>query len=155
VLNGLDQNQGEAQMNRRLLSCWLIVGTVLLGCAPMSTMGLQQVDCNVVATCRVQVSVACSGALCSASVDFGRVIGKRNGEIVWEIVNQTGQTYAFDRSKGIAFSADPNRTFDCHVEAGGGRFSCTNRGDRGEYKYTVNLVGSPTVGPLDPWVVNN
>jgi hypothetical protein len=142
-------------MNRRLLSCCLIVGTVLLGCAPQSTVAVHELNCHVVATCRVQVSVACSGALCSASVDFDRVIGKRNGEIVWEIVNQTGQTYAFDRNNGIAFSADPNRNFDCHVEASGGRFSCKNRGDRGEYKYTVNLVGSPTVAPLDPWVVND
>jgi len=118
-------------------------------------MAVREINCNVVATCRVQVSVACSGALCSAAVDFDRVLGKRNGEIVWEIVNQTGQTYAFDRAKGIAFAADPNGNFDCHVEASGGRFSCKNAGRRGEYKYTVNLVGSPTVGPLDPWVVNN
>jgi hypothetical protein len=150
-----DQNLGEAQMKRKFLSCSLIVSAVLIGCSSLRTGGIQEVDCNNVATCRVQVSVKCFGVLCNASVDFDRVIGKRNGEIVWEISNQTGQTYAFDRSNGIVFPTDTNRNFDCHVEASGGRFSCKNRGDRGEYKYTVNLVGSSAVRPLDPWVVNN
>jgi hypothetical protein len=142
-------------MKRTLLSCSLIASTCLLGCSSIRAGADQVVDCNAVPTCRVQVSVKCFGVLCNASVDFGRVIGKRNGEIVWEISNQTGQSYAFDRNNGIVFLRDTNRNFDCHVEASGGRFSCKNRGDRGEYKYTVNLVGAPTVGPLDPFVVNN
>jgi hypothetical protein len=69
--------------------------------------------------------------------------------------NQAGQAYAFDRVNGIVFPADSSANFRCHVEANGARFSCTNRGDRGQYKYTVNLVGSPAVRPFDPWVVNN
>lgn len=141
-------------MNRWLLSCGLVASTILIGCTSLRSGGDRELNCSNSATCRVQVSVKCSGA-CSISVDFGRVIGKRNGDIVWEIVNQTGQTYAFDRHNGIVFPTDSNRNFDCHVEASGTRFSCKNRGDRGEYKYTVNLVGAPTVAPLDPWVVNN
>ena len=141
-------------MKRGLLSCGLIASAMLIGCSSLRTGGDHELNCNNVATCRVQVSVKCSG-VCSASVDFDRVIGKPNGEIVWEISNQAGQTYEFDRTKGIVFPTDTNGSFRCHVEASGGRFSCTNRGDRGEYKYTVNLVGAPTVGPLDPWVVNN
>lgn len=141
-------------MNRRLLSCGLIASTLLVGCSSLRTGGDRETDCNNVATCRVQVSVKCFG-VCSTSVNFDRVIGKRNGEIVWEISNQPGQTYEFDRSNGIVFPTDTSRNFDCHVEASGGRFSCKNRGDRGEYKYTVNVVGAPTVRPLDPWVVNN
>ncbi len=141
-------------MNRWLLSCGLVTSTMLIGCTSLSTGGDRELNCNNSATCRVQVSVQCPGA-CSTSVDFGRVIGKRNGNIVWEIINQSGQSYAFDRNNGIVFPTDSNRNFDCHVEASGGRFLCKNRGDRGEYKYTVNLVGAPTVAPLDPWVVNN
>ena len=141
-------------MKRWLLSCGLVASTILIGCSSLRIGGDHELNCNNVATCRVQVSVKCFGG-CSASVDFDRVIGKRNGEIVWEISNQAGDTYEFDRSRGIVFPTDTNGNFRCHVEASGGRFSCTNRGDRGEYKYTVNLVGAPTVGPLDPWVVNN
>jgi hypothetical protein len=137
-----------------LVSCGLVASSILIGCGSLLSGGDRELNCNNVATCRVQVSVKCFGS-CSASVDFDRVIGKRNGEIVWEISNQAGQNYEFDRGRGIVFPTDTNGSFRCHAEASGGRFSCTNRGDRGEYKYTVNLVGAPTVGPLDPWVVNN
>ena len=141
-------------MRRLLLSCGLVTSTILIGCSSLRSGGETEADCRNVATCRVQVSVKCVGA-CSVAVNFDRVIGKRNGEIVWEISNQSGQAYEFDRVRGIVFPTDSNRNFDCHVEASGGRFSCKNRGDRGDYKYTVHLVGAPAVGPLDPWVVNN
>lgn len=126
--------------------------TVLAAC--VTAMGKQDLDCSNAAECRVQVSVKCA-ASCAIDVDHERVIGKRNGQIVWELQNQSGQTYRFDRTKGIVFPTDSRTNFACHVEADGARFSCSNRGDRGEYKYTVNLAGSPAVGPLDPWVVNN
>ena len=141
-------------MKKWLLSGGLVAATMLLGCSSLHTGADRELDCSNAANCRVQVFVKCPGS-CSTSVEFGRVIGKRNGEIVWEIENQSGQAYEFARNNGIVFPGDAGRNFDCHVEAAGRRFSCKNRGDRGEFKYTVNLVGAPTVGPLDPWVVNN
>jgi hypothetical protein len=125
----------------------------LSGCASQ-TVSTEDLNCSNTPDCRLHVFVKCTGS-CATAVDHERVIGKRNGEIVWEMQNQAGQAYAFDRVNGIVFPADLSANFRCHVEANGARFSCTNRGDRGQYKYTVNLVGSPAVRPLDPWVVNN
>ena len=133
-----------------LFAVSLIAG--LSGCASQIA-GTEDLDCSNAAECRVHVFVKCSGS-CATAVDHDRVIGKRNGEIVWEMQNQAGQTYAFDRVNGLVFAAGSTK-FPCHVEANGARFSCTNHGDREQYKYTINLVGSPAVGPLDPWVVNN
>jgi hypothetical protein len=129
----------------------VLTATALAGCAgpPVRTADL---DCRNTPECRVQVSVNCvMGVFCSIAVDHDRVIGRRNGKIDWEVVTPS---YTFDGANGIVFPTAP-AVFRCHVEANGRRFSCDNRGDRGEYKYTVNLAGSPGVGSLDPWVVND
>ena len=121
------------------------------GCAapPFRTADL---DCRNTPDCRVQVSVSCSTTgSCNIVVDHDRVLSRPNGKIDWEIQSSG---YTFDGTRGIVFPT-ALAVFQCHVEANGRRFSCANRGDRGEYKYTVNLAGSPSVGPLDPWVVNN
>jgi len=124
---------------------------LLTSCAapPVRTADL---DCRNTPDCRVQVSVNCSMSIfCSIAVDHDRVLGRRNGKIDWEL--QT-PGYTFNSVNGIVFPSAP-AIFSCHQEANGRRFSCDNRGDPGEYKYTINVVGSPAVGPLDPWVVNN
>ena len=139
----------KARALLRLLA--LLFASVLAGCAapPVRTADL---DCRNTPDCRVLVSVKCSTAiLCSTTVDHDRVFSRANGKIDWEIETAG---YTFAGANGIVFSTAP-AVFQCHVEANGRRFSCGNRGDRGEHKYTVNLVGSPSVGPLDPWVVNN
>jgi len=133
-----------------LLLLAVLTAAVLAGCAapPVRTADL---DCRNTPDCRVQMSVNCFMAICNIAVDHDRVFSRANGKIDWEI-----QTvgYTFDRNNGIVFPS-ALAVFQCHAEANGRRFSCANRGDRGEYKYTINLVGSPSVGPLDPWVVNN
>ncbi len=138
-------------MTIRALFVALLVGAAVAGCSFNPIATAQDLDCRNAADCRVRVSVNCSPA-CAAAVDHERVFGKRNGDIVWELQNQA---YSFNRTNGIVFSSDSQGNFRCQVEANGRKVQCSNRGDRGEYKYTVNLVGSPSVGPLDPWVVNN
>ena len=143
-------------MRTRALLLPVVFGAAVTGCAPLRTATNPELDCRNAAECRVQVSVNCTFAFaCGTTVEYERIIGKRNGEIVWELQNQPTQSYTFDRTNGIVFPSDSRTNFRCHVEADGRRFSCTNRGDPGQYKYTINLTGSPSVGPLDPWVVNN
>lgn len=128
----------------------VLTAMLLASCAPPAVR-TADLDCSNTPECRLQVSVNCAMAMfCSIAVDHDRVIGRRNGKIDWEIVT-TGYTFG---ANGIVFPTG-TAVFQCHVEANGRRFSCANRGDRGEYKYTVALTGSPTVGALDPWVVNN
>jgi hypothetical protein len=137
---------------RALLSLLaLLIAILPAACAPPAVK-TADLDCSNTPDCRIQVSVNCFMTMfCSAAVDHDRVISRRNGKIDWEIVT-TG--YTFGSANGIVFATAP-AVFQCHVEANGRRYSCANRGDRGEYKYTINLTGSPAVGALDPWVVNN
>ena len=123
------------------------------GCAPLQTSLNPMLDCSNAADCRVQVTVNCNFGQCGTVVQYDTVIGKRNGDIVWEMQNATGQSYTFDRNNGIVFGS--GGVFQCHVEANGARYSCKNRGDPGNYKYTINLAGSPAAAPLDPFVRNN
>ena len=140
-------------MRTRVLLLAVLVTAAVTACAPLQTSRMAQLDCNTTPQCRVQVFVDCP-FFCGIVVEYDKVVGKRNGDIVWELQNKPNQSYAFDRTNGIVFPSAPS-VFDCHVEANGLRFTCKNRGDKGEYKYTVNLSGLPTVTPLDPWVVNN
>ena len=121
------------------------------GCTPLQTSLNPSLDCRNSADCRVQVTVNCSFGKCGVVVQYDTVLGKRNGDIVWEVQNAAGQSYTFDRTNGIAFSSN---VFQCNVEANGARYKCHNNGDSGKYKYTINLAGAPAAAPLDPWVVN-
>jgi hypothetical protein len=127
-----------------------VLGAVELAGCTISPLRTQELDCRNTPDCRVQVSVNCA-ATCAAAVDHDRVLSRRNGKIDW-VLETPG--YTFNRTNGIVFPSAPEK-FPCHVEADGRRYSCDNNAGPGEYKYTVNLVGSPAVAPLDPWVVNN
>jgi hypothetical protein len=133
-------------MIERALLLAVFTAIVLAGCAitPVST---QDLDCRNTPDCRVLVSVTCA-TTCAVTVDHDRVHSRRNGKIDWELQSPA---YTFDPANGIVFQG----AFACHVEANGRKYSCDNNAGPGQYKYTVNLLGSPAVGPLDPWVVND
>jgi hypothetical protein len=127
---------------------------VATGCTPLQTSMNPVLDCRNSADCRVQVTVNCGFGKCGVVVQYDTVLGKRNGDIVWEMQNASGQSYSFDGNNGIVFPSAPAGLFDCHPEANGAKYTCKNRGDSGKYKYTINVAGSPAASPLDPWVVN-
>ncbi len=92
------------------------------------------------------------GLFCRASVDSDTVQVSRGNSpnITWRMIS-AGYTFP---SNGIVFAGGANQ-FECHVEANGRRFSCKDRNtERGKFKYTVNVSGSPGVPPLDPFVEN-
>jgi hypothetical protein len=146
-------NVGEKPMKMRafLIGVPFVVAT---GCTPLQTSLNPVLDCRNSADCRVQVTVNCGFGKCGVVVQYDTVLGKRNGDIVWEMQNASGQSYSFDRNNGIVFPTAPTGAFDCHEEANGARYSCKNRGDAGKFKYTINVAGSPPATSLDPWVVN-
>ncbi len=129
------------------------------GCATMrdgteAGGGAADLTCNSAQQCRVKVTVACTPS-CAPAVDHPHVFARGNA-VVWEIVNQPGQSYSFAGDDGIRFKSEPGRSaFRCRREASGNRVACANRGDNGEFEYAVHVAGSPAVAPLDPWVVNH
>jgi hypothetical protein len=126
------------------------------GCAgPPFSPEPHDLTCNSAQQCKVEVSVACTGGACKLSVDHPRVFAK-GFAVVWNIVNNAGQSYKFADDNGIAFKTEAGRNaFRCHVEENGGRIACMNRGTAGTFEYGVRVSGMPAVPPLDPWVVNH
>ena len=127
----------------------------LAGCA-MAPAGTEAADfvCNSAQQCRVEVRVGCKQGACRIAVDHPRVAARGN-DVVWVVVNRSGQSYAFADDSGIAFKSGAGRdTFRCHAEANGSRYACVNRRTPGTFEYGIRLVGAPAVAPLDPWVVN-
>ena len=132
----------------------MAVIAALVGCAAPGGPRAGDLVCHSAQQCRVQVTVSCPAAGCRAAVDHPRVFANGN-DIVWIVVNGAGQSSAFRREDGIFFKTpDGRKVFRCHREAGGDRYACMNRKDRGTYEYGVALEGSPPVPILDPWVVN-
>ena len=128
----------------------VIVAGVLYGCAGTPPISKSPLTCNTPEQCKVIVQVVHS----KITVDHDTVEAK-GFDVVWEIANASGQSYQFDRNKGIEFKTSAGKhVFNCHVEAGGNRYKCINHKDPGQYEYGVTLAGTPAVPPLDPWVVN-
>jgi hypothetical protein len=131
----------------------VIVAGCLCGCAGAPPISKSPLTCNSAEQCRVTVQVVnCPHCAISVAHD---TVEARGFDVVWEIANASGQSYQFDRDKGIGFKTNAGKqVFRCHVEANGSRYKCNNRKDAGQYEYGVTLVGTPAVTPLDPWVVN-
>lgn len=128
----------------------VIVAAILYGCAGTPPISKSPLTCNSAEQCKVIVQVVHS----KITVDHDTVEA-RGFDVVWEITNASGQSYQFDRNKGIEFKTNAGKqVFNCHVEASGNRYKCNNRRDAGQYEYGVTLSGAPAVSPLDPWVVN-
>ncbi|MEO8535884.1 MAG: hypothetical protein ABI533_00035 [Betaproteobacteria bacterium] len=141
---------------RRLRWAIAVVAAVaLIGCAaPRGGDESADVTCNSAQQCRVEVRVDCSKQPCRIVVDHPNVFARGN-DIVWTVVNNAGQSYAFSRDDGVAFKSAAGRAaFSCHREANQARFACMNHRTPGRFEYAIRLDGSPPVGPLDPWVVN-
>ena len=128
----------------------------LTGCAaPPFSPGGSDLTCSSAQQCRVEVAVTCAQGVCRLVVDHPHVFARGN-DVVWTIINQSGQSYRFADDAGIAFKTVEGRgVFRCHVEANGARIACMNRGTPGMFEYAVRVSGSPAVPPLDPWVVNH
>lgn len=131
----------------------VVVAGVLYGCAGTPPISKSPLICNSAEQCRVTVQVVdCPRCTISVAHD---TVEARGFDVVWEIANASGQSYQFDRDKGIEFKTNAGKqVFSCHAEANGNRYKCNNHKDRGQYQYGVTLAGSPAVQPLDPWVVN-
>ena len=148
---------GPGSRNAFALSALTMLAVLAVsGCAgPPFSPEANDLTCNSAQQCKVEVSVACTGGACKLSVDHPRVFAK-GFAVVWNIVNNAGQSYKFADDNGIAFKTEAGRNaFRCHVEENGGRIACMNRGTAGTFEYGVRVSGMPTVPPLDPWVVNH
>jgi hypothetical protein len=150
-----------SRLQRRSAALAIAAAIALAGCAPApggpESGGSKEGDltCNSAQQCRVEVTVTCAQGACRLAVNHPRVFARGN-DVVWEIANKPGQSYAFADDAGIAFKREDGRsTFRCHREANGNRISCMNRGTAGEFEYAVRVAGAPAVPPLDPWVVNH
>jgi hypothetical protein len=90
------------------------------------------------------------------------VPGPRNDShrIYWQIDPGTGAGYTFPPPTSLiqGIAQLPGSEFpDCHPIGGSGAtvFTCKdNNSTQGPYKYTINLLGQPTVPPLDPTIKN-
>lgn len=158
-------------METRTAVVAVVLCAALMGCAspgPVGGPGTRAKNvakvCNGINQCGIAVTVdrSCGFKYCLQVTDeFVLVVDKANAKITWELAAVDQEDFRFDRDKGIAFDADAG-DFDCHVEADGRRFFCTdNQKNRVPtvYKYTVNVIKVKgvqwPVSPLDPWVINN
>ena len=75
--------------------------------------------------------------------------------IFWEIDNAAMQNYSFANDAAIKF-LDGKGQFDDCGKVNDTKFKCKDKGTVKErFKYTITLSGSPSVRPLDPFIVNN
>ena len=137
-----------------------LVGFLISAC---STVGFSKTAPPVSSTCRsaqqcaVPVEVDCSHSPCVIRIASQFTNVDANGfDVVWQIVPKAGQSYTFKDPGGIGFKdAEGQQLFRCHPEANGARFKCHSNVKNGKpYEYGIDLVGSPPVSPLDPWIVN-
>jgi hypothetical protein len=146
---------------RRVTLVGIVVGFLVSAC---STVGFSQTAppvsaiCQSAQQCKVPVVVDCPSSGCViTSPSKVHNIDANGFDVVWEIVPKAGQSYTFKNPGGIFFkSAEGQQLFMCHPEANGTRFSChTNVKNAKPYEYGIELVGTPPVSRLDPWVVNH
>ena len=147
-------------MSTKTLLSAVAVAAVLMGCAQLAPVKPPPIDartlrCGTGQPCVIKVNVSCFLLVCKASVDQPIVVISResgNVPIRWELQNPN---YKF-AANGIEF-VDAGDEFKCGaLGPGDQRFQCVDKNSRRAttFKYIVNLVGSPPVPPLDPWVAN-
>ncbi|HEY2886765.1 MAG TPA: hypothetical protein VGJ08_16255 [Rhizomicrobium sp.] len=139
-----------------LCSAALVFVSMLYGCAEVLGQPPPPHVCQSAQQCVVQVDVSCTNAPCTVTVDHPN-IASHGHAIVWEIVPKTGQSYLFKNPGGVFFktasgqSAFPN----CHAEMNDKKYRCQGNRDGKTYEYGIELVGTPRVSKLDPYVVND
>jgi hypothetical protein len=141
----------------QLIACALLALT-LGACADMRSdgRGMRADGCSEHNTHCIQVTVSKDAAgqlTIRAEPERLRVRGPSH-VIFWRIDNASGQNYTF-AGNGIAFKTGAGREqFSC-VRTQATVFRCLDPNTvRGEFAYGITLDGSPSVRPLDPWVVN-
>lgn len=138
----------------------VLVGFLISAC---STTGFSKTappvssTCHSAQQCAVPVEVDCGHSPCVITISSQFTNVDANGfDVVWQLVPKAGQSYTFKDPGGIGFKdAEGQQLFRCHPEANGARFKCHSNTKNGKpYEYGIELVGSPPVSPLDPWIVN-
>ncbi len=145
------------------LTTALFAPFVIFGCAqltpetPLSkTPPAVRFTCHSAQQCIVQVVVDCSHSPCSITSPSSQHTVAANGfDVVWMIVPGAGQSYLFKNPGGIYFKAGGQNGLKCHPEEHDTKFSCNGDRTGGTYEYGIELVGTPPVRRLDPWIVNN
>lgn len=147
-------------MSTKTLLSAVAVAAVLGGCAPVTfvkppPVGPGTPRCGTGQPCVIKVNVSCLLLICKASVDHPLVVisrGSSNVPIRWELQHPN---YKF-ATNGIEFVDDKDGEFKCGA-LGQDRFQCVDRNSKSAttFKYIVNLIGSPSVPPLDPFVRND
>jgi hypothetical protein len=114
------------------------------------------VTCHSAQQCTVPVEVNCTASPCAITVQSQYLNMAANGfAVVWEIVAKPGQSYKFKNPGGIFLkTAAGQQAFHCDAEMNDAKFSCHGNRDSKTYEYGIELVGSPPVSKLDPWIVN-
>jgi len=136
-----------------ILAGLLIAGCETLEFAPPAVSA----TCHSAQQCKVPVVVECPPSGCAITSPSKVDNIDANGfDVVWEIVPKAGQSYTFKNPGGIFFKqAEGQQLFVCHPEMNGTRFSChSNVKNARSYEYGIELVGTPPVSRLDPWIVN-
>ncbi len=93
-------------------------------------------------------------------VDADPLTKKGPGHFIhWILDDEPSQSYTFP-ANGIAFSTSDggaDEFANCGPDPGNARvFHCESpKGEKGNYKYTITVVGIPKPSPLDPHVINN
>lgn len=135
----------------------VVCASLLYGCAPLSTKTppTPSLNCNSPATCVVPVEVNCTSTPCTVTVGHANV-ALHGFAVVWEIVEKSGQSYRFKNPGGVFFkTAGGTSAFRCHAQMNEKQYSCQGNRDGQPYEYGIELVGTPPVSTLDPWIVNN
>jgi hypothetical protein len=132
-----------------MAACLLCACAHLTGMPP--PVSGNSLDCKG-ASCDVAVSVKCDDKVhlfCRTEVDYEWVVVPPSNSpvITWTVITPG---YSFWLN-GIAFPSDSG--FDCHP-VGKTKYMCNDHHNKGQYKYTINLLGLPPVFPLDPYVDN-
>jgi hypothetical protein len=134
-----------------------VTASLLSACASFSPEAPPPptLTCHSALQCVVKVEVTCAQSPCTISVNHLNV-DANNNDVVWEIVAKAGQSYKFKDPGGIFFKTSSGQNaFQCHAEANATRYKCHGNRNGQTYEYGIELVGSPPVNKLDPWVVNH
>jgi len=111
--------------------------------------------CHSAEQCTVKVVVDCGHMPCTITVPGADNVAANGFDVVWEIVPAAGQSYVFKNPDGIFFKTQEGKqSFTCHAEAHDARFRCHGNRNGNAYEYGIELVGTPQVAVLDPWIVN-
>ena len=74
--------------------------------------------------------------------------------VIFWVIDDNSQSYSFPNN-GILFDQAGQQQLDCE-RLNAKRFKCKDKNTaKGKFKYVVSLDGSPSVKPLDPFIINN